>query len=172
MVFAFICTLTVLPAALALFRPRPERAEIGFASLRPVDRAIIRHRRAILGACGLLAIAGATGVAYLPFDADPLHTKDPTTEAMVTLRDLMSNPLTSPYSIDALEPDLQQAVAVAQKAASLPLVGQTLTLQSLVPTDQAAKLEADRRRGQHPVADPDQPDGAGNCDSGRSAARG
>ncbi len=140
MVFAFICTLTFLPAALALLRPRPERAEVGFARLRPVDAAVVRHRRALLAVFGLLALGGAAGVAFLPFDADPLHTKDPTTEAMTTLRDLMANPITSPYSIDALEPDLPQAIAVARSARALPLVADALTLDSLVPGDQAAKL--------------------------------
>ena len=140
MVFAFICTLTFLPAALALLRPRPERGEVGFARLRPVDALIVRQRRVLLGVFGILAVAGVAGIAFLQFDADPLHTKDPSTEAMVTLRDLMANPITSPYSIDALEPDLAQAVAVAHRAKALPLVAESLTLDSLVPGDQAAKL--------------------------------
>ena len=140
MVFAFICTLTFLPAALALFRPRPEAGEIGFTRLQPLDGAIVRHRRVILAVSGVLAVAGAVGVAFLRFDADPLHTKDPTTEAMVTLRDLMANPITSPYSIDAIEPSLTQATDVAKRADALPLVSEVLTLASLVPDDQPAKL--------------------------------
>ena len=140
MVFAFICTLTFLPAALALLRPRPEPGEVGFTALRPVDAIIVRFRRALLAVFGVLAVAGAVGIAFLRFDADPLHTKDPTTEAMVTLRDLMANPITSPYSVDALEPSLTQAVAVAHRARDLPLVAEALTLDSLVPGDQAAKL--------------------------------
>ncbi len=140
MVFAFIGTLTFLPAALALLRPGAERGEVGFTSLQPMDAAITRHRRMILAVFGVLAVIGAAGVAFLQFDADPLHTKDPTTEAMVTLRDLMANPITSPYGIDALEPDLTQAIATAHRAAGLPLVAQALTLDSLVPGDQAAKL--------------------------------
>ncbi len=140
MVFAFACTLSFLPAALALFRPRPELAEVGFTRLQPLDAAIVRHRRVLLALFGVLAAAGAVGLGFLRFDADPLHTKDPTTEAMVTLRDLMANPITSPYSIDALEPDLAQAVAVAQRARALPLVADALTIDSLVPGDQAAKL--------------------------------
>ena len=140
MLIAFLCTLVFLPAALTLFRPRAEDAEIGFTRLRPVDTAIVRHRRAILAVFGVLAVAGVAGIPFLRFDADPLHTKDPHTEAMATLRDLMADPITTPYSIDALEPDLKQAVATGQRAAGLPLVANTLTLQSLVPEDQAAKL--------------------------------
>ena len=76
----------------------------------------------------------------LRFDADPLHTKNQHTEAVETLRDLMADPITTPYSIDALLPDLQTAVAEGDKASKLPLVADVLTLQSLVPVDQADKL--------------------------------
>ncbi|WP_254070467.1 MMPL family transporter [Acidisphaera sp. L21] len=140
MVFAFICTLTFLPAALSLLQPRAEHGEVGLTSLRPVDGVIHRFRLVILAGSGLLAVAGAVGVPFLTFDADPLHTKDPTTQAMVTLRDLMANPLTNPYTIDVVAPNLTDADAIAQRAATLPLVAQALTLQSLVPTDQQAKL--------------------------------
>ena len=140
MLVAFACTLVFLPSALTLFRPRAEAAEIGFTRLRPLDDAIARHRRVILAVFVALAVAGAVATPFLTFDADPLHTKDPSTEAMATLRDLMADPITTPYSIDALEPDLKQAVAVGQRAATLPLVENALTLQSLVPEGQPAKL--------------------------------
>ncbi len=140
MLIAFTCTLVFLPAALTLLRPRAEAQEIGFTRLRPVDDFIGRHRRAILGVFAVLAVCGLAGLPFLRFDADPLHTKDPHTEAMATLRDLMADPLTTPYSIDAIEPNLAQAVAVGQRAAALPLVAGALTLQSLVPEDQTAKL--------------------------------
>ena len=140
MVIAFATTLTVLPAALTLCRPRAEAGEIGFAALTPVDLAIGRWRRPILAVFGLLAVLGAAGTSQLHFDADPLDTKDPATESMRTLRDLMANPLTNPYTIDALEPTLTQAVAVGARAAALPLVAGSMTLASLVPTDQPAKL--------------------------------
>ncbi len=44
MVIAFACTLSFLPAALTLLRPRAEAGEIGFTVLRPVDGLIVRFR--------------------------------------------------------------------------------------------------------------------------------
>ncbi len=140
MLIAFACTLTFLPAMLFLLRPRAEPREIGFTALRPLDRVITRFRHAILAASGALAVAGAVGLPFLRFDADPLHTKNPHTEAMATLRDLMANPLTNPYTIDIVEADLAAANGVAQRVAKLPLVSTVLTLSSLVPTEQPAKL--------------------------------
>ncbi len=140
MLIAFACTLGFLPAALALFRPGPEAGEIGFSSLRLADVGLARYRRVILIVFAALAVAGAAGVTQLQFDADPLHTKNPHTEAMTTLADLMANPLTNPYSVDALLPNLAAADAAAKKADALPLTASTMTLSSLVPGDQPAKL--------------------------------
>ena len=140
MLVAFTCTVTFLPAMITLLKPRAELGEIGFAQLRPLDRGIAHSHRVILGIFAILAILGAAGVPFLRFDADPLHTKNPSTEAMTTLRDLMADPITTPYSIDVLEPDLTQAAATAVRAAKLPLVAGTLTLQSLVPENQPPKL--------------------------------
>lgn len=140
MLVAFSCTLVFLPAALTLLRPRAELAEIGFTRLRPLDDMIGRYRRFVIAIFLVIAVTGAGAIPFLRFDADPLHTKDPSTEAMTTLRDLMADPLTTPYSIDALEPTLQDAVGVGQRAAALPLVANALTLQSLVPENQPPKL--------------------------------
>ncbi len=140
MLIAFVCTLTFLPAVLSLMRPRPELAEIGFTRLAPLDDAIVRHRRVILAVAALFAVAGAVGVPFLHFDADPLHTKNPDTEAMATLRDLMANPITSPYTIDIMAPSLTEAAAVAKRVEGLPLVASAMTLADLVPADQPAKL--------------------------------
>jgi hopanoid biosynthesis associated RND transporter like protein HpnN len=140
MLIAFACTLTVLPALLSACKAGAGRGEAGFAWARPLDQAIRRYRLPIVLAFGLLGVAGAVAVTRLQFDSDPLHTKDPNTEAMRTLADLAANPLTNPYSIDVLAPSLAAAGAVAAKADALPLVAQALTLSSLVPLDQGPKL--------------------------------
>ena len=142
MLIAFLCTVTFLPAGLALFRPRAERAEIALRWLKPLDAPLIRGRRPVLGTFALLALAGAVLLPRLTFDADPLHTKDPNTEAMRTLHDLIDNPLTTPYSADILVPSLDQVGPLANRLARLPLVGQVMSLDSFVPADQTAKLAA------------------------------
>ena len=88
MLIAFVCTVTFLPAAIGLFRPPGERAEVGFAWAAPLDELVRRQRRPLLIAFGLLGGLGAVLLPRLGFDADPLHTKNPRTEAMQTLYDL------------------------------------------------------------------------------------
>jgi hopanoid biosynthesis associated RND transporter like protein HpnN len=137
---AFLCTLMVLPAALTLFRPRPTVAEVGFAVGDMVEAGLLRVRRPVLGAFAAVALAGLVLLPRLTFDSDPLHTKNPHTEAMETLADLSEDPLTNPYSIDVMTPSLADAASLVPRLRALPLVADVLSLQSFVPEDQAPKL--------------------------------
>ena len=140
MLIAFACTLTFLPAMLALCKPRREPREVGFALARPLDPIVHRHRIKIVTAFALFAICGGILGLRIPFDGDPLHTKNPHSEAIRTLHDLMQDPLTNPYTIEAILPSLAAAQNAAAKLAALPLSQDVLTLSSFVPTDQPEKL--------------------------------
>jgi uncharacterized protein len=140
MLIAFLCTLGFLPAIITLCRPRGEEAVVGFAWLAPFDPIFARHRRPIiLGFAALAAVAIALS-PRLEFDSDPLHTKDPTTEAMRTLYDLMDNPVTNPYSISLIDPTVADAEALKTKLVKLPMVSKVIDIQSFVPDEQQAKL--------------------------------
>ena len=140
MVIAFFCTLFFLPAFITLFRPAGEREDVGFHWAVPLDAVMHRRRWPILGVFGVLALAAVALLPSLTFDSDPLHTKNPNSEAMRTLYDLMESPLTNPFPIDIIKPNVADAEAAAAKLSKLPLVSSTLTIGSFVPTDQADKL--------------------------------
>ncbi|MEA2739989.1 MAG: uncharacterized protein QOH05_3296 [Acetobacteraceae bacterium] len=140
MIMAFICTLAFLPAAITLFRPPGEAAEVGFAFAARIDPVIVRRRWAILAGFGVLAVAAVAVSPWLQFDSDPLDTKNPNTEAMRTLRDLINNPLTNPYTIDVLAPDAQTAKELGDKLEGLPTVSGVISINSFVPADQQQKL--------------------------------
>ncbi len=144
MLIAFACTLTVLPACIMLCRPpRPGAAgEAGFRGAAWVDRAIVRARWPIVAVFAAIAACGVLALPRLAFDSDPLHTKDPSTEAMRTLADLAVLPLTNPYSIDILAPDAAAAAAITARVSALPLVAQVTSLASFVPQEQPEKLAA------------------------------
>jgi uncharacterized protein len=140
MIIAFICTLGFLPAAISVFRPRGEAGEVGFAFAARVDPVIVRRRQPVLIGFGLLAVAAIMLSPRLAFDSDPLDTKNPNTEAMRTLRDLINNPLTNPYTIDVLTPNAQAAKTLSEKLDTLPTVDGTISINSFVPGDQQQKL--------------------------------
>jgi len=144
MLIAFACTVTMLPALLVLFEPRAGQhaaaKEVGLAWLRPLDGPLARFRKPVLLAFALLALAGAALSPRLAFDGDPLHTKDPTTEAVRTLQDLMEDPIANPYTMEALVGSTAEAGSLAARLRTMPLVDSVLTLGSFVPADQAEKL--------------------------------
>jgi len=140
MVIAFLSTILFLPAALALFRPRPERAEIGFPGGDRAEAGLHRARWPVLAVFAAIAVAGAVLLPRLQFDSDPLHTKDPDTESMRTLQALLDTPLSNPYTLDILEPSQVAADALAKRLQPLALVSQVLTVSSFVPEDQPEKL--------------------------------
>ena len=142
MIVALAATFTFLPAMLTLCRPCAEAAEVGLAWGARLETHLQRHRRAVLATFAIAGLLGALLLPILRFDSDPLHTKDPTTEAMRTLADLAASPLTNPYSVDILAKDQAAADALAPRLAALPLVAEIVTLSSFVPADQAIKLEA------------------------------
>jgi hopanoid biosynthesis associated RND transporter like protein HpnN len=140
MLIAFFCTMTFLPAAITLCRPRDEQKEVGFRWGRRADAYLIRKRRPVLTAFGALTVLAVALGPGLTFDSDPLDTQNQKTEAMRTLRDLMNQPFSNPYSIDILTENVEAAGAMAAKVRGLPSVDRVLSIESLVPKDQDAKL--------------------------------
>jgi len=173
MLIAFVCTLTFLPAMITLLRPRAEAGEVGFRWAARLDPVVARRHRPILIVFALLAVLGVAMGPRLKFDADPLHTKDPTTEAMRTLYDLMASPITNPYTIDILAANQAAATALAAKIKTLPTVSGVLTLDSFVPKDQPDKLAiiADAASILAPTLAPPEPAAPVTPDQIRMAAK-
>ena len=142
MLIAFVCTLTFLPAALSLFKPRAETGEIGFLAAAPLDVLLARLRTPLLAGFGVVFVAGAALTPLLTFDSNTLHTKPPNSEALLTLLRLLHSPVTNPFTIDILRPSIADAEALAAPLSKLDLVDHTVDLQSYVPSDQKAKLAA------------------------------
>ncbi len=140
MLIAFACTLTFLPAALALFRPVGETTEAGLQLLQRLDGPVARWRWVLLTVFGGLAMLGIVLIPHLGFDGDPLHTKNANTEAMRTLNDLIDDPVTSPYSMELLVPDRETAASLTARLGKLPNVDSVVWLSSFLPADQDRKL--------------------------------
>jgi hopanoid biosynthesis associated RND transporter like protein HpnN len=137
---AFVLSLTVLPALLMLLKPRGEADEVGSPRLAVADHFLQRHRKPIAIVAAILAVGGAALLTQLHFDFNPLHLRNPKSESVATLLDLMKDPLNAPNTIDILAPSLDAAEKTQAKLSALPEVAQVLTLKSFIPDDQDAKL--------------------------------
>ena len=139
-IIAFVTTIALLPALLAVLRPPGEPTPIGYAALAPVDRFLDAQRNWVVGVTLGATILALPLLVGLRFDFNPLNLRAHDTESVSTLLDLMSDPDTSPNTIEVLKPDLEQALLLAERLRRLPEVDQVLTLQSFIPDDQDEKL--------------------------------
>jgi hopanoid biosynthesis associated RND transporter like protein HpnN len=89
----------------------------------------------------LLGLIGLYAAIRLPFDANPLNTQDQTSEPMRTLRSLADNPITNPFNINIMVPDLQTARTLSDKLSKLPEVSSVISAATFVPADQDASLD-------------------------------
>ena len=140
MLVAFLCSITLVPAMLAVLAPPGEKAPVGFSSLGRLDEFLQRHRMPVIVGTFLVVIAGAPLLLRLPFDFNPINLQDPHAASVVTYRELRGNPLTSGTDAEMIAGSLAQANAIANRLAGLPEVLRTLTLNSFVPADQEQKL--------------------------------
>jgi hopanoid biosynthesis associated RND transporter like protein HpnN len=88
----------------------------------------------------VLALIAAALVPRLAFDFDPLHLRDPKTESVSTVLDLMADPNTTPYTLDLLKPSLDAAREAVGPIEKIPEVKHALWLGVFVPDDQDEKL--------------------------------
>jgi predicted RND superfamily exporter protein len=66
MLTAFLCSITLLPAMLALLNPPGEPASVGFKALAPLDSFLQRHRVAVIAGTILVVLAGTPLLLHLP----------------------------------------------------------------------------------------------------------
>ncbi|MAF95682.1 MAG: hypothetical protein CMM60_08020 [Rhodospirillaceae bacterium] len=145
MFIAFFANITVLPALLTVMpraRGLHKRGGGRMIPVRPVFQSFIRFNSAAVCWSALaVGVAAAFVVPKAMFDFDPLNLKNPKTESVATIFDLMENNHTSPYSITVLTRNLDAAQALAGQMNALSEVDGTATLADYVPTDQPEKLE-------------------------------
>jgi len=142
MLIAFIASITLLPALLALLNPPGETHAMGFAALAPVDLFLERRRVPVIVGTILVVLAGAPLLLKLPFDFNPMNLRDPHKESVATYNELKQDPQAGGNSIDILTSSLKEADAVAARVAKVPEVSGTFTLSSFIPGDQEPKLAA------------------------------
>ena len=141
MIIAFLTSITVLPALLALLSPRGEPHSMGFTALAPFDRFLERHRIAVVLLTVLAVLIASPLLLFLPFDFNPLHLRSPKVESVATFLELRKDPNTGVNAVEILAPNLDAANTIAQRLSELPQVSQTFTLSNLVPGDEDAKMK-------------------------------
>jgi uncharacterized protein len=140
MLIAFISSITLVPAMLAALNPPGEPAAIGFNGLAPLDDFLQRHRIAVIAGTIIAVLAGVPLLLHLPFDFNPVDLQSPASPAVITYRQLQSDPQTSSNTAEILAPSLGQADSLAKQLGELPEVSRTLTLSNFIAGEQDEKI--------------------------------
>ena len=152
MIVAFLASLTLLPALVALMRPPGEPDTIESPWLSSLDHWILGHRKLVIGASAVLVLAGLPLLPRIVFDANPMHLRSERTEGVATFLDLTRTPGQTPNTISVLAPSETEARALAGRLAALPEVERVATLSDFVPAEQDAKLALVRKAAEEFVA--------------------
>ncbi len=135
MFIALFANLTVLPAILSLLPITARRA--GGA---PAARVTTARPRMVLAVAAILGLGALAVLPFAGFDDDPFNLRDPGSESVSTLNDLIGDPRVQPYSADFLAADLARAEALAVELEKLPEVEDAITLRDYIPKQQDDKL--------------------------------
>ena len=140
MVVALLANLTVLPALLTILPIHPAPPRVPRIDMPRLTVSAIHHRRGILLVTIVAVMSSLILLPHARFDFNPLHLKDPSSEAVATFLDLLADPDTTPYTIDILARDLSSAQQLGERLNKLKEVKKTMTLASFIPTNQEEKL--------------------------------
>ena len=162
MLFAFLSSITALPALLRLLNPPGESEPVGYAFLAPVDRFLEDYRVPIIVGTLLVAIAGLPLLYFMKFDFNPINLRNSKVESIATFLDLRKDPDTGANAINVLTNSEADARKIEAKLEKLPEVASVRSLDSFVPPDQPAKLKLIEKAAKvvMPVINPESVDPA------------
>ena len=140
MFVAYLTSITLLPALLAVMNPPGEPEEVGYKWLAPVDRFLQNFRIPVVASTLAVALLGAPLLYSLSFDFDPIHLRDPHTESISTLLDLGSDFRGGLNSVNVVAASADDIAATTKKLQDIPDVGSVTSLASFIPDDQDKKL--------------------------------
>lgn len=140
MLISLFVSLTVLPALLTLFslkNIKPLHAahlpswiiDFPFYFAKPIKIFTL-----------LLTVISAAALTRLTFDSNPINLRDPASESVSTIQELLKSKNDSPFALSTLTDNLQQAQQLAERLKALPVVDDAILLSDLVAKNQNEKL--------------------------------
>ncbi len=145
LLIGFLLTVSLLPALIERYgikalEQAAQRMPEGRTGTTTRLAALRPRRRVVQGLAVLLAAGGAWLLPQLRFDHNPLHLNPENSESFQTLRELM-NSSDTPLTASVLAADAAAAEQFSRQLEALPEVRHSVSAASLVPAEQALKLE-------------------------------
>jgi len=141
MLTSLLASYTVLPAILAVTKPRAPRIRATGTAWRFLHTAIERQALPIVAATAALAIGAVYwAVTGMVFDFNTLSLKDPNSESLTAIEDLNREEIVTDYSVTVVAPGLSEAETLARSLATLDVVSRVEPPSDHVPKRQEDKL--------------------------------
>ena len=144
MFISLFTNLTLLPALIAWKVPAASVAPMRSNSPRVEALLALPVTRAwtVTAATALLLLVSLTLLPRVHFDPNPLRMRDPSTDSVQVMNEMLADGDGFPWNLNVLTPNLASARALAERIEALPQVDRAVTLASFVPTEQSEKLAA------------------------------
>jgi len=136
-----LLSYTALPAMLAIIRPRPRgRPPEPDRGWRRALEWPLAQRGMVLFLGLALIVAAAPTALRVGFDSDPLNVRDPESESVLAIRELLESGEAGYRNIQVLVPPGADPEPLRARLAALDTVARAETLSHLLPDDQDDKL--------------------------------
>jgi len=135
-----IISLTVLPALFCVFPVNNIKAIRSPLTPKFIITFPFRYSTGIKIVSILLGIGACFVLVDLTFDYNPINLRDPNSESVVTIKELLKSKTESPFALTALATSLDAAGNIVTQLKQQPSVHETITLASFVAKDQDEKL--------------------------------
>ncbi len=135
-----IISLTVLPALFCVFpvnNVKPIRSPLTPAFIITFP---FRFSTGIKIVSILLGIGACFVLTDLTFDYNPINLRDPNSESVVAIKELLKSKSESPFALTALVGNFEAAGKITAQLKQQPSVHETISLASFVAKDQDEKL--------------------------------
>ena len=134
-------SLTLLPALLTILSVKASKPIQSSFSLGRFSTFPFKYSTSIRISSVIFALISGFLLTQLVFDSNPINLRDPNSESVSTIKELLASQNDSPFALTTLAPDLDSAIKQAEQLKQLPTVHSTILLSSLVADDQDEKLE-------------------------------
>ncbi|KAF3981710.1 MAG: MMPL family transporter [Methylococcales symbiont of Hymedesmia sp. n. MRB-2018] len=141
MFIGLVVSLTVLPAFLTVLRIKDVKPIKPTFKLIFLTTLPFRQSKCIKIYSLVFAVYSCLLLTQLVFDSNPINLRDPNSESVATIKELLRSQTDSPFALSALANDWESAKKLAHQLEQLPSVHNTIFLNDLLAKNQDDKLE-------------------------------
>jgi len=136
---SLVVAVTLLPALVSVIPARFGALDAAAFHGAPAWLRWLRHPRVVLPAAIAIGAIGLTALPRVAFNSNPIELRDPDSESVQAIQDLAADGEAPLLDLVALADDQRTAERWARELGRLPEVRRVVTVDALVPEDQAEK---------------------------------